>query len=138
MVVPEGKSKDEILESLVHRLCEKKGLDAKSFLAKAIEREKGISTTLDTGLSLPHGRMDSLDKIVAALAIIPGGVTDPKQADLTIRLMFLFYSPNKQESFPLHLQLMRGIASLFQAPLIDELSRSSASAALELIRKAEG
>ena len=139
ITIEPGKTKDQIRESLVELLGKKRGIDTKTFLAKAMEREKGISTTLDTGLSLPHARMDGLENIIAALAIIPQGIADPQQTDLTIRLMLLFFSPNKQESFALHLQLLRGVSSLFQPALIDELAGSTTSAkALELIRKAEG
>ena len=47
---PDGAGKDELIEILVTRLCERKGLGVPApFLAKVLEREQGISTTLDTG-----------------------------------------------------------------------------------------
>ena len=139
LIAPAGLGKDGLLETMVKRLCELKGLpDPAAFLAKVQEREQGISTTLDTGLSLPHARMDAVPTIVAAMGIVPKGIPDPKQPDLTIRLMFLFFSPNKQESFPLHLQLLRGVSSLFQPAVIDQLTAApTAEAALALIRKVE-
>lgn len=139
IVSAEGVDKNALLEALAKRLCESSGLsDQKGILAKIQEREQGISTTLDTGLSLPHVRLDGLSDIVAALAIVGKGIPDPKQPDLTIRIMFLFFSPNKPESFPVHLQLLRKVSSLFQPALIEDLSRvSTPAAALELIRKIE-
>lgn len=135
----EGADKTAILQSLVNAVCAKAGLtDPQGFLAKVHEREQGISTTLDTGLSLPHARMDGINAILAGMAILRKGVPDPKQPDLTIRVMFLFFSPNKQEAFPLHLQLLRGVSSIFQPSLIDQLTAaSSPAAALELVRKLE-
>ena len=104
-----------------------------------LEREQGISTTLDTGLSLPHARMDGIDGILAGMSILKTPIPDPKQADLTIRVVFLFFSPNKPEAFPLHLQLLRGVSSLFQPALIDQLtSAAGPAAALELVKKIEG
>src|SRR3989339_1038273 len=127
---PEGVGKNELIELLVNRLCESKGLkDPRLFLAKVLEREQGISTTLDTGLSLPHARTDSIKNIVAALALAPKGIVDPKQSDLTIKLMFLFFSSNRSEMLPLHLQLLRGVSSLFQPSLIEQLSAASNPAA---------
>ena len=71
--------------------------------------------------------------------VITGIDPDPKQADLSIRVVFLFFSPNKREAFPLHLQLLRGVSSLFQPSLIDQLTAAAGPAeALALVRKIEG
>lgn len=135
----EGQDKNAVLQALAAAVCGKAGIaDPAPFLAKVQEREQGISTTLDTGLSLPHARMDGIDGILAGMAVLKKPIPDPKQTDLSIRVMFLFFSPNKQESFPLHLQLLRGVSSLFQPSLIDQLTASSGpAAALELVKKLE-
>jgi PTS system nitrogen regulatory IIA component len=135
-----GQDKAAVLETLTVAVCAKAGLtDPARFLAKVEEREQGISTTLDTGLSLPHARMDGIDGILAGMAILKAPIPDPKQPDLSIRVVFLFFSPNKQESFPLHLQLLRGVSSLFQPSLIDQLTAAAGPAeALALVRKLEG
>ncbi len=76
--------------------------------------------------------------VIRGMAILKKPIADPKQADLTIRVMFLFFSPNRQEAFPLHLQLLRGVSSLFQGALIVQLTASSGpAAALELVKKLE-
>ncbi len=135
-----GRDKVQVLDELVRAVCQKAGLtDSSAFLAKTLEREQGISTTLDTGLSLPHARMDGIDGIMAGMAVLKTPIADPKQSDLQIRVIFLFFSPNKQDSFPLHLQLLRGVSSLFQPSLIDQLTAAAGPAeALALIRKVEG
>lgn len=136
---PEGQDKAAVLQTLAAAVCGKAGVaDSAGFLAKVLEREQGISTTLDTGLSLPHARVDGISNILAGMAILKKPIPDPKQADLSIRVMFLFFSPNKQDAFPLHLQLLRGVSSLFQPSLIDQLTASaSPAAALELVKKLE-
>lgn len=126
-----GKKKEELIEELVRTLCERKSLgDPKPFLQKVLDREQGISTTLDTGLAVPHARMDDLSTIAAILALVPGGMPDSKQQDLSIRAMFLFFSPNRQESFTQHLHLLRGVSSLFQPEFIDELQSATTGAAV--------
>jgi hypothetical protein len=83
--------------------------------------------------------MDGIDGILAGLAILKTPIPDPKQADLAIRVVFLFFSPNKPEAFPVHLQLLRGVSSLFQPALIDQLTAAAGPAeALALVRKIEG
>lgn len=140
LYLKDAADKAKIIEALVESLCAFGGVpDPKGVLSKVLERENGISTTLDTGLSLPHVRLDGLERIVAALAVVPQGLSDSRASDLTIRAVFLFFSPNKQEFFPRHLQLLRAVSSLFQPALIEQLSQASdRAAALALIRKAEG
>jgi PTS system nitrogen regulatory IIA component len=135
-----GQDKAAILKDLTAAVCRKAGFsDPERFFVKADEREQGISTTLDTGLSLPHARMDGIDVILAGMAVLKAPIPDPKQPDLSIRVVFLFFSPNKPEAFPLHLQLLRGVSSLFQPALIDQLTAAAGPAeALALVRKLEG
>jgi PTS system nitrogen regulatory IIA component len=126
VISEEGLKKEALIEKLVRQLCEKRNLgDPKVFLNRVLEREQGISTTLDTGLAVPHARMDDLDNIAAIFALVPGGLPDPKQPDLVIKAMFLFFSPNRQEAFTQHLHLLRGVSSLFQPEFIDELQTSA-------------
>lgn len=135
----EGQDKAAVLEGLARAVCRRAGIaDWSVFLNKVLEREQGISTTLDTGLSLPHARMDGIDGILAGMAVLKKPIPDPKQSDLSIRVMFLFFSPNKQEAFALHLQLLRGVSSLFQPALIDQITAAATpSSVLELVRKLE-
>lgn len=139
IVSPPELDKDGLVKLLAEHLCSKLSLgDPAPYLAKVLEREQGISTTLDTGLAVPHARMDGLDRIVASLGLVPDGMTDPKQPDLVIRAMFLFFSPNRQESFTQHLHLLRGVSSLMQPAFIDEVLRDpSGPSVLKLIRKKE-
>ncbi|MBI5208965.1 MAG: PTS sugar transporter subunit IIA [Elusimicrobia bacterium] len=138
-IAASAADKNAVLETVVKGLCQRKGLGApQPFLDKVLEREKGISTTLDTGLSLPHARMDGLADIVASVTVIPGGLADPGQPDLTIRVMFLFFSPNKPEFFQMHLQLLHRVSVLLKGALLDQVTKASTPAeVLELIRKAE-
>ena len=135
-----AEDKSAVLKALTAAVCRKAGLpDPERFLTKTEDRELGISTTLDTGLSLPHARMDGIDSILAGMAVLKTPIPDPKQADLVIRVVFLFFSPNKQEAFPSHLQLLRGVSSLFQPALIDRLTAAAGPAeALALVRTLEG
>ena len=137
---PAGAGKTRVFEMLVEAVCLKAGVsDPATVLAKVLEREQGISTTLDTGLSLPHARLDGLDSLWAGMAVLKEPLSDPKHPDLPIRVVFLFFSPNKREAFPLHLQLLRGVATLFQASLIEKLvATGDAAAALALVRQSEG
>jgi len=120
--LPAGKSKDQLIELLIERLCKIKKLgESKRLLSKILEREQGMSTTLDTGLSIPHARIEGLDSISAVFGLIPQGLADPKQPDIVIRAMCVFFTPMRQEMFQQHLYLLRGVSALFQPAFIDDL-----------------
>ena len=134
---PASADKAGVLELAVAAACAAHGLgEPAPFLAKVREREEGISTTLDTGLSLPHARVDGITVIAAALALLPHGVVDPKQESVKVRAMFLFFSPNRQESFGRHLQVLRGVSTVFTPPVLDRLvTLDTAGAVLEYLRE---
>ncbi len=129
-------NKEVLMDALITRICEAHHIEDLEFLQSKIrEREKGISTTLDTGLSLPHARIDGLNDFAAALALLPYGLNEKKESSSSIiRLMFIFLSPNKKEFYSRHLQILRKAALLFQPDFIDTLNLASAEEALRLIR----
>ncbi len=136
LVAQPGQDKGALLEGLVTALCAKHGFSNKdALLAKVVDREKSVSTTLDTGLSLPHARLESISRIVAGMALVPQGIADPQ---LVIRVMFLFFSPDKQEFIQPHLRMLREVSFFFQPDLVEQLSQAATpAAALELIRRKE-
>jgi len=136
LIAAPGFDKAALLETMIARMCAQRGVrDYKPFLAKILEREKGISTTLDTGLSLPHARVEELSDILAGLVLLPQGLDDAQQPELKIRVIFLFFSPNKSEFFATHLQILRAVSSLFAPSVIERLTEAATPAqALEMIR----
>ena len=121
-LLPLPEKKMEMIESLVRRISESDPeLDAKTAIKKIMEREQGISTVLDTGLAIPHARMDDLSDFSVALGLIPDGFQDPGQPGITVKAMFLFLSPSNSQFFKKHLQLLTALSALFQPVLIDRL-----------------
>lgn len=123
IIAPGDATKNGLIGLLVERVCASTPqLDAADILAQVLKREEGISTTLDTGLSIPHARLEEIDDFKAALAVIPGGITDPAHTDLSIKIMFLFLSPAKQTFFQKHLQVLATLAETFKADFIEDIS----------------
>lgn len=120
----EGKpAKAEVIERLTRAVCASEAkLDYKDVLAQVLKREEGISTTLDTGLSIPHARLEELDAFKAALAVLPQGIEDPSGPHLEIKAMFLFLSPARQAFFQQHLQILAALAEVFKPEFISALS----------------
>ncbi|ACC98655.1 PTS IIA-family protein [Elusimicrobium minutum Pei191] len=100
--------------------------DAKDILERVLKREQGITTTLDTGLSIPHCRVDELDSFKAALAVIPQGIKDPLTDNITIKVMFLFLSPSNPAFFQKHLQMLAELSEKFKDSFISKLTQAAA------------
>lgn len=135
---PPGVGKTGVIQHLVQILCQKNSLgDPTPYMNAVQERERLGSTTLDTGLSIPHARAEGLKNTVAVLGLLPQGVTDSHMPDVPIRLIFLFFSPVGE--FTQHLHLLAKAAALFQNPsFVDTLlSCTTPRQVLELIHKAE-
>ena len=116
-------SKAQVIERLTQAVCRaEQNLDATEVLAQVLKREEGISTTLDTGLSIPHARLEELDGFKAALAVLPQGIEDPSGPHLEIKAMFLFLSPARQAFFQQHLQILAALAEVFKPDFIEELT----------------
>lgn len=70
-----GATKEEILAEMVELLTASGHIRDRDAVLKAIlEREKRMSTGMQNGIAIPHGKTDSVDCLVAALGIKRGGV----------------------------------------------------------------
>lgn len=70
-----GSTKETILEELVDLLVSAGRIkDRKAALKAVLEREKKMSTGLQNGIAIPHGKTDTVDSLVAALGIRKEGV----------------------------------------------------------------
>ena len=70
-----GDHKDAILEELIDLLVSAGRIkDRKAALKAVLEREKKMSTGLQNGIAIPHGKTDTVECLVAALGIRKEGV----------------------------------------------------------------
>ena len=70
-----GDSKDAILAEMVDLLVASGHIRDRDAVLKAVlEREKRMSTGMQNGIAIPHGKTDSVDCLVAALGIKRAGV----------------------------------------------------------------
>lgn len=114
-------TKQEAVKSLVENVCTGTNLNKEEVFKAIIKREQGISTTLDTGLSIPHARLEGLDSFKAAVAVIPNGLKD--DFGLQIKVVFLFLSPSGEQFFSEHLKLLAKLAEKFTPDFIEDLCK---------------
>ena len=114
-------TKQEVVSALVENVCTGTNLNKEEVLKAIIKREQGISTTLNTGLSIPHARLEGLDSFKAAVAVIPNGLKD--DFGLQIKVVFLFLSPSGEQFFSEHLKLLAKLAEKFTPDFIEDLCK---------------
>ena len=112
-------TKQELVQYLVSNICNGTTLNQEEVFKAIIKREQGISTTLESGLSIPHARLEGLTSFRAVVAVIPQGVQD--NYGKSIKVMFLFLSPSGEQYFPEHLKLLAKLAETFTPAFIEEL-----------------
>jgi mannitol/fructose-specific phosphotransferase system IIA component (Ntr-type) len=123
LIIKGTEDKDSLIERLVLLISKDNSKLEKDFLLEKItQREQGISTTLDTGLSIPHARIDEIKDFIASLALIPQGIIDTSGQSATIKAMFLFLSPSDARFFQRHLKLLSLLSSMFRPEFINRLS----------------
>lgn len=68
-------SKDALIEELVDVLAQAGRIkDRKAALKAVLERERKMSTGLQNGIAIPHGKTDTVESLVAALGIKKEGL----------------------------------------------------------------
>ena len=70
-----GENKEAILAEMVDLLVASGHIRDRDAVLKAVlEREKRMTTSMQNGIAIPHGKTDSVDCLVAALGIKRAGV----------------------------------------------------------------
>ena len=125
ILIVNGKTdKKTLIARLVKTACRGFAqLDADEVTAQVLKREEGFGTALDTGLAIPHARLEELDAFSAAMAVLPEPLADEKNPSAPTRVMFLFLSPGCPAFFKQHLQLLAALAETFRPAFVEELAQ---------------
>ena len=109
----EAVGKREAIEELADLLISAHEIrlgDREEVLDALLEREGSLSTGLDHGIAVPHGFVDCVDEVIAALGTsqegIPFDSTDGKPARLVVLLLL------PKGRFQRHVHTLAGIAGL--------------------------
>jgi PTS system nitrogen regulatory IIA component len=110
-----GSSKQEIIEEMMD-LLERAGKipDRKAALRAIVEREKKMSTGMQNGIAIPHGKTDTVDGLVAALGLRKDGVDFESLDGEPSRIFVMTLSPVNRTG-P-HIQFLAEISRLLNSP----------------------
>jgi Kef-type K+ transport system membrane component KefB/mannitol/fructose-specific phosphotransferase system IIA component (Ntr-type) len=110
-----GTTKEEIITELVDVLAEEGKLkDRAAALEAVFEREQSMSTGMQDGIALPHGKTDGVDAIQVAVGLKPEGIEFQSLDGKPSRIFILVVSP-KRTTGP-HIQFLATISAILKSP----------------------
>ncbi|MBU0679322.1 MAG: PTS sugar transporter subunit IIA [Verrucomicrobia bacterium] len=110
-----SSSKEEVIEEMIDILVSAgKIKDRKSALNVVIEREKKMSTGMQNGIAIPHGKTDTVETLVAALGVKSEGI-DFDSIDGKPSTIFIMTISPANRTGP-HIQFLAEISRLLNDP----------------------
>jgi PTS system nitrogen regulatory IIA component len=108
-----SSAKDDLLAEMADALAAAEpALEAGALLGVLREREALQSTGIGEGVAIPHGKVEGLDRLVAAFARSTGGVDFDSIDGQPTQLLFLLVVP--EQSGGQHLKALARISRFFR------------------------
>lgn len=120
-IAPElqGTTKDAVIEELVDLLVTSgKIKDRLAALRAVIERERKMSTGMQSGIAIPHGKTATVDGLVTAFGLKHAGVNFDSLDGLPAHIFVMTLSPENRTG-P-HIQFLAEISRQLNDPKIRE------------------
>ncbi|MDR0635708.1 MAG: cation:proton antiporter [Treponema sp.] len=130
-----GNDKDAIITELVDLLASRGKLNKRDdVLHDVFERERSMSTGMEHGIALPHGKSDGVDELRVAIGIKKDGVDFGSLDGERSRLFIMVVAPRKT-SGP-HVQFLAAISAVLrvEATRQELLKAATAEEVVELLR----
>jgi len=106
-----SRSKEQVIDELLQILVDRGELTDVAAARTALwERERKMSTALDQGVAIPHGKTDAVTKLVCAVGICRDGIDCDSLDGQSSRIFVMTLSP-KSRPTP-HIQFMATIGQL--------------------------
>ncbi len=140
-IVPDltAESKDDVLDKLAERLSEhESSLDRSEVFRVLKEREQLGSTGIGGGVAIPHGKIESLDRMIIEVARSREGVPFEAVDNRPVHIIFLLLANNNAATQ--YLKILAKISRLLRAPGVYErlLSAPDDDAIRQIIDEVDG
>ena len=115
MILPSLRSTDKtgiIKELAAHLAANHASIERKSLTRVLIEREGLASTAIGEGVAIPHGKLGTVDEIVACLGRVRRGVDFDSMDGQPTYLFFVLVAP--ETSTGAHLKALARISRVFK------------------------
>jgi PTS system fructose-specific IIC component/PTS system nitrogen regulatory IIA component len=111
----EAEDKDECFEELIDHFCQVSNINAREEILQAIrERESKMSTGIQKGIAIPHGKTNAVDDVYGILGVSKKGIDYEALDGNPVYLLFMVLAP--QEDSENHLRVLQRLAELLSNP----------------------
>jgi PTS system fructose-specific IIC component/PTS system nitrogen regulatory IIA component len=134
----EAEDKDEVFEELADAFCHASHLNIREEILEAVrERERKMSTGIQKGIAVPHGKSNAVDRVYGMLGISKQGIDYDALDGEPVYLLFMVVGP--QSSAEKHLRILKRLAELLENPqfFTDLAAQNDSSQASAVIKKYE-
>lgn len=132
-------TKREAIAELVGLLEDGHGIESQGeILDRVMRREAMMSTGIGNGVAIPHGKARSVDRMIAACAVAPGGIEFESVDGEPARLFILLVSPENVGA--IHVRVLANISRLLKEESVRQeiVDSDSPAELLAALRAAEG
>jgi PTS system fructose-specific IIC component/PTS system nitrogen regulatory IIA component len=134
----EAEDKDEAFEELTDHLCQAIKSNAREDILSALrEREAKMSTGIQKGIAIPHGKTNARSTVARALGISRTGIDYDALDGEPVYILFMIIAPQKDTEK--HLRILKRLAELLENPnfCIEHQAQRDAQSAYRIICKYE-
>jgi PTS system fructose-specific IIC component/PTS system nitrogen regulatory IIA component len=134
----EAEDKDEAFEELIDHLCQNDHSSLRDEILEALmAREAKMSTGIQKGIAIPHGKSSAVGAIRGVLGVSKKGVDYDALDGEPVYLLFMIIAPPADSEQ--HLRILKRLAELLENPqfCIDLQAQNDAQGAFRIIKKYE-
>ncbi|MDR2211560.1 MAG: PTS sugar transporter subunit IIA [Spirochaetaceae bacterium] len=134
----EAEEKDEAFEELADVFCQGSRLNIREDILGAVrEREQKMSTGIQKGIAIPHGKTNAVSRVCGTLGISRRGIDYDALDGEPVYMLFMVIAPQTESEK--HLRILKRLAELLQNPqfFTDLAAQTDSSAACDIIKKYE-
>ncbi len=109
-----ARDKGEVIDALAARVAAHvAAVDRESLVRVLLARERLASMAIGEGVAIPHGKLATVDKLLACVGRAPRGVDFDSMDGQPTHLFFLLIAPD--DSTGVHLRALARISRLFKS-----------------------
>jgi PTS system fructose-specific IIC component/PTS system nitrogen regulatory IIA component len=134
----EADDKEEAFEEMVDHFCHAVKINAREDILESLRlRESKMSTGIQKGIAIPHGKTNAVDTVYGILGISKKGIDYDALDGEPVYLLFMMLAPQKDTEQ--HLRLLKRLAELLDNPQFytDLITQGNSQGAHGIIKKYE-
>ena len=134
----EAEDKEEAFEELVDHFCQASHVNIREDILDALrKREAKMSTGIQKGIAIPHGKTSAVNSVRGVVGISKKGIDYDALDGEPVYLLFMMIAPPDEAE--MQLRILKRLAELLENPrfVIELQAQSDAAGAYKVIQKYE-